>query len=189
MKQPKSQIKPRNNRESLNTNQELNENNIFQKLMENNGITPLQKEYYPYRSNPEESESIEFQEDSNLSFVPDKSPWKQKYAGQNKPLQKKIISKRKILGDFRPDDRVNLHGETQNSVISKVNPFLQKAKRQGYQSVLIITGKGYNSKEEGGILRRIIWDWLGTQQNQTIAGFQWAPPFLGGKGAILVFLK
>jgi len=99
----------------------------------------------------------------------------------------KRSKKLKIDRNFEPDTALDLHGETQERALEKVESVLKSSIRKGLKTVLIIPGKGLHSGPDGGILKRLVWNWL-KHEEQYVKKFQWAPKFHGGEGAILVFL-
>ena len=168
----------------------LDEDEEFRNLMKNSGIKKLDPRPNQTVANPSarnRSEPIEFKEESDWNpDLEDLSP-SEKFTGLKKTPRRKTVPKQKISRDFIPNDTLDLHGKTKDQAISRVQRLVRVAQRENYQSVLIITGKGMNSKERGGILGKAIWEWLQLYQESHPIRFQWAPIFLGGKGAILVF--
>jgi DNA-nicking Smr family endonuclease len=69
----------------------------------------------------------------------------------------------------------------------KVPFFLQDSVYQGFQTVLIITGKGLHSKE-GPVLRTAV-EKLLSQQKEQVLEWGLAPQRYGGSGALVVFLR
>lgn len=87
------------------------------------------------------------------------------------------------------DDSLDLHGKTREEAIAMVQNFLLKAHKNHLRQVLIITGKGLGSGPEGPVLREAVWNWLERNGKQFAHLFDWAPPSLGGQGAIWVKLR
>jgi DNA-nicking Smr family endonuclease len=87
-----------------------------------------------------------------------------------------------------PDDELDLHGKTQEEAIRMVQNFLLRAKHKRLRAVLIITGRGLNSGEHGPVLRNAVQSWLERNAGTAVRRFAWAPPRLGGDGAIWVEL-
>lgn len=164
------------------------ENDVFLKLMDQSGVKPLQKNT---DSIPEtkpiivDSEPIEFEEETSWSFDSMEISENKKYSGI-RPVTKTGRKKRKNL-KITPEQVLDLHGETRDKAILRVESFLKKSKSQQIRIGLIITGKGLNSEEKRGVLKKTIWDWLKHYQSIQSFQFQWAPPYLGGDGAILIF--
>lgn len=90
-------------------------------------------------------------------------------------------------GQLKPQAELDLHGLVVEEASAKVRFFLQDSLFQGFQTVLIITGKGLHSNG-GPVLRRAIEKLLGQQREQVI---EWgvAPRSYGGDGALVVFLR
>jgi len=87
-----------------------------------------------------------------------------------------------------PDDELDLHGTTQEQAIHKVQSFLLAARAKRLRHVLIITGRGLNSGAQGPVLRGVVQSWLERNGSPYVRRFSWAPPRLGGDGAIWVDL-
>ena len=112
------------------------------------------------------------------------------------PLTKKIVQppkrlkfkRPKISRGFEPDLTLDLHGLTLNQALVEAEAALARAFRLGFSHILFITGKGLNSGVEGGVLGPGLWDYLTRLIPGKIAQIERAPVYLGGSGAILVFL-
>ncbi|MBU2644589.1 Smr/MutS family protein [bacterium] len=162
----------------------------FLNLMENSGVRQLKS---VSDSHPDDhtvntiNEPIVFEEISDWKTNLSSLSLDHKFSGFNDHPQRKRKRKLKITKAFAPDDILDLHGKTRDEALSSVQAFIQTSICENYQAILIITGKGINSKEKGGVLGKSVWDWLKHCQINRSIRFQWAPPFLGGKGAILVF--
>jgi len=147
-----------------------------------NQVSDQQKQVSKQKSD----NSVEFVEEKRWQPRLANSPERQKFAGRKKPAPQ-FQSKKKISKNFRPDATLDLHGQTREDALARVERFLQNSKFQGFRSVLIITGRGTNSYEKEGVLKAAVWEWLRNQLNNGSIRFQRAPAFLGGEGAILVF--
>ncbi len=135
------------------------------------------------------SDPLEFLIDSDCDIKSADPTIQNKFSGKQKQLRKnKNPKKRKINRNFQPDAKIDLHGNTREEAINRAEQFLQQSILQKYDSILIITGKGTNLENQTGILQKTIWSWLEKQKKEENISFKWAPYFLGGKGAILVFL-
>ncbi|MGF1610627.1 MAG: Smr/MutS family protein [Kiloniellales bacterium] len=85
--------------------------------------------------------------------------------------------------------RLDLHGYSQEQAHRALNDFLARAQDRGKRCVLVVTGKG-TTKEEGGVLRRMVPQWLNQPPNrERILAFDQAQPKDGGLGALYVLLK
>ncbi|MBT4528005.1 MAG: Smr/MutS family protein [Deltaproteobacteria bacterium] len=158
---------------------------VFTQLMEENQITPLKKN----QNNKSGHSCDHFEIKDNITTSATGNNHNSKYSGIEKVHLKSTHTKRiKINRHFQADFSLDLHGETRESALQKARYAFRIAKQKQYQSLLIITGKGTNSKQSVGIIKSVIWDWLSYEKNEgTIASFKIAPNFLGGGGAILVF--
>ena len=90
-------------------------------------------------------------------------------------------------GQLKPQAELDLHGLFVEEASAKVRFFLQDALFQGFQTVLIITGKGLHSTD-GPVLRQAVEKLLSQQREQVV---EWgvAPRSYGGDGALVVFLR
>lgn len=90
-------------------------------------------------------------------------------------------------GQLRLEAELDLHGLTVDEAVAKVRFFLQNATFQGFQAVLIITGRGLHSSD-GPVLRETVTKLLGQLREQVL---EWglAPRRYGGDGALVVFLR
>jgi DNA-nicking Smr family endonuclease len=95
--------------------------------------------------------------------------------------------KRKIMGEFPLEARIDLHGMTQDQAEAALAGFLRRAHDQGHRAALVITGRGVQGQ---GVLRRRAPEWLSRPDLRPIvAGFSEAHQKHGGEGAIYVALK
>ncbi len=108
--------------------------------------------------------------------------------------------KRVRRGRLDIDGRIDLHGLTQDQALRSLRHFLQMAFASGYRTVLVITGKGFKSRErevapweqveEPGVLRRKLPEWLGLPEfSQYVSGFAKSHVRHGGSGAFYVTLR
>jgi DNA-nicking Smr family endonuclease len=91
--------------------------------------------------------------------------------------------------DREPDAELDLHGKTQEEAIRMVQNFLLTGHRQKLHEVLIITGKGLNSGEQGPVLREAVQRWLQRNGARFAKSYGPAPARHGGGGAIWVSLR
>lgn len=169
----------------------------FKNLMNFAGIKPIEQNTTREvtRKELEDCEPLIFDEAEECLELPDLSPSEKvavapQIPGKKaqRPARSVKRRKKKVNRNLEPDATLDLHGETSESALAMLEPFLNSAAKQNLQVLLIITGKGLNSGPQGSVLKGLIWDWLRSQSEKHIHGFQWAPAFLGGNGAILVFL-
>lgn len=99
-----------------------------------------------------------------------------------------------LKGKMPIDATLDLHGYTQEAALEKLQIFIGHAYHKNYRNVLIITGKGLKSQEDGlkvdGILKERVPHWLNhTAMRSLILAFTYAQPTDGGSGALYVLLK
>ncbi len=114
---------------------------------------------------------------------------KDKYKGRSPQSTQSRQSKRriKLTPEFQPDISIDLHGETRESAIENIRQVFRKALVNNYQTALVITDKGLNSSQTGGILPNTVRSFLEQKHHEgALKSFQPAPSFLGGRGAILI---
>lgn len=93
-------------------------------------------------------------------------------------------------GEFGVQGRLDLHGLTQAEAQPQVESFLLTAKREGRRCVLIVHGRGLNSKDQIPVLKERLRVWL-TQGRlgRMVLAFSTARPSDGGAGAVYVLLR
>ena len=92
-------------------------------------------------------------------------------------------------GRITPDASLDLHGFKRADVAGKIKYFIQGARYQGWQTLLVITGRGLHSESGEAVLREETEQVIGLIGKQEIAEWGYAPQRYGGKGAIVLFLK
>ena len=102
--------------------------------------------------------------------------------------------RRLVRGSVPIDERLDLHGMTQEAAHSALRHFLVNARARGARIVLVITGKGRGGMaaevHERGVLRRSVPHWLADPSLRPIVlGFEEAHLAHGGAGAIYVRLR
>lgn len=102
--------------------------------------------------------------------------------------------RRLVRGSVPIDERLDLHGLTQEAAHSALRHFLVSARARGARIVLVITGKGRGGMaaevHERGVLRRSVPHWLADPSLRPIVlGFEEAHLAHGGAGAIYVRLR
>ena len=113
-----------------------------------------------------------------------------KFAGAVTPPPRGRGEARRGFSDHvEPDEELDLHGKTQEEAIRMVQNFLLVSHRQKLRHVLIITGKGNNSGQEGPVLGRAVLHWLDRNGAPYVRDFIQAPPRMGGAGAIWITLR
>lgn len=98
-------------------------------------------------------------------------------------------------GKESPDGRIDLHGMTVAAAHVALTAYLLRSFSEGKRLVLVITGKGRQSKDSGpiptpkGILRHQLPDWVSQPPlNQIVLQLAQAHQRHGGSGAFYVYL-
>ncbi|MDK9695926.1 MAG: Smr/MutS family protein [Siculibacillus sp.] len=102
--------------------------------------------------------------------------------------------RRLVRGAMAIDERLDLHGLTQEAAHAVLRRFLLAARDRGARVVLVITGKGKPGAafemHERGVLRRSVPHWLADPALRgVVVGFEEAHLAHGGAGAIYVRLR
>jgi DNA-nicking Smr family endonuclease len=90
-------------------------------------------------------------------------------------------------GSWPVQDSLDLHGNHSDAARKLLQEFLHEATQRNLRCVLVIHGKGLNSKGGEAVLRKLARHWLA--QHQQVLGYCDAPVKDGGSGAALVLLK
>ncbi|MFK5926542.1 MAG: Smr/MutS family protein [Desulfuromusa sp.] len=92
-------------------------------------------------------------------------------------------------GKLSPDASLDLHGCQCAEVVGKLRVLLQNARHQGWQTLLVITGRGLHSEDGVPILRDEAEKFLSGAGKNFVAEWGRAPKQYGGEGAIILFLR
>ena len=85
------------------------------------------------------------------------------------------------------DQRLDLHGQTQERAHQLLRACVAAAQARGCRCILVVTGKGL---ESGGILRHMVPRWLNEEPNRArVVAFCPAQPRHGGSGALYVLIR
>ncbi|MDA8585834.1 Smr/MutS family protein [Rhodobacteraceae bacterium] len=110
-------------------------------------------------------------------------------------MDKKSFTKMK-RGKSAPEARIDLHGMTAASAHTALTSFLLRSHGQGFRLVLVITGKGRRSKDDGpvpqrvGVLRQQLPHWISIPPlNQVVLQVTEAHQRHGGSGAFYIYLS
>jgi DNA-nicking Smr family endonuclease len=102
---------------------------------------------------------------------------------------RKLIRKLR-RGEFAVQDKLDLHGLSQKEAEIELDAFLADCVSRNLRCVRIIHGKGNNSRNQDGVLRKSVPRWLSTKRRaRLIIAFTTAPPQDGGIGATYVLLR
>lgn len=112
------------------------------------------------------------------------------------PLERRAVRRLKS-GRSDVEDRLDLHGMTQEAAKARLMAFLARAQAGGLKTVLVITGKGGGSvvpldfaEPERGILRRMVPLWLAMPAARAlVVGYSEATISHGGSGALYVTIR
>jgi len=93
-------------------------------------------------------------------------------------------------GEFAFQEHLDLHGLTSEEARLKVDAFLNRVERAQQRCVLIVHGRGLNSKDQEPVLKKRLITWLtrGRWAHNVLA-FTSARPCDGGVGAVYVLLR
>jgi DNA-nicking Smr family endonuclease len=93
-------------------------------------------------------------------------------------------------GDFAYQSHLDLHGMTAGEARVAVDRFLTRAQQRGERCVLIIHGRGRNSKDQVPVLKTRLAIWLSRGQwSRLVLAFTSARPCDGAAGALYVLLR
>lgn len=109
----------------------------------------------------------------------------------------KRTAQRLKRGKMVIDGRLDLHGMTQDQAHGALERFLSTSQLRGRRCVIVITGKGYKARDEGGsfreqtgVLKQAVPRWLNEQPNRSrVLSFTQALQQDGGSGALYVYIK
>ncbi|WP_397541631.1 Smr/MutS family protein [Roseovarius salis] len=152
--------------------------------------TPTDREHVPVRK-------FEIGETSNQTAKPhDVLPGlSERLAGAPVRMDKKAHGRLK-RGKLMPEGRIDLHGMTLDQAHPTLTAFLMKSHARGRRLVLVITGKGKRSADDGpiperpGALRHAVPRWLQSPPlAQIVLQITEAHARHGGGGAYYVYLR
>jgi DNA-nicking Smr family endonuclease len=90
-------------------------------------------------------------------------------------------------GTLPIEDSLDLHGNRTDAARKLLQGFIHEAVQRNLRCVLVIHGKGLNSRDREAVLRKLARHWL--TQHPQVLGYCDAPVQYGGSGAVLVLLK
>jgi DNA-nicking Smr family endonuclease len=100
------------------------------------------------------------------------------------------VLRRLRRGDFAWQRWIDLHGMIAPDARAAVERFLQGAFRDGLRCVLIVHGKGMNSKDQTPVLKERLKTWLARGRvGKVVLAFSSARQVDGGAGALYVLLR
>jgi DNA-nicking Smr family endonuclease len=100
------------------------------------------------------------------------------------------VLRRLRRGDYAWQAHLDLHGMTSEAARGAVERFLGEAVTAGHRCVLIVHGRGHNSKDQTPVLKERLKVWLARgRAARTVLAFTSARPYDGGAGALYVLLR
>jgi len=100
------------------------------------------------------------------------------------------VLRRLRRGDFAWRAHVDLHGMVAKQARDAVLVFLRAAVRAGHRCVLVVHGRGLNSKDQTPVLKEGMKSWLSRgAAAHIVLAFTTARPCDGGAGALYVLLR
>ena len=93
-------------------------------------------------------------------------------------------------GEFAWQAHLDLHGMTASEARPAVERFLVDSLRAGRRCVLVVHGRGHNSKDRTPVLKEKLVSWLARSAlSRMVLAFTTARPHDGGAGAMYVLLR
>ena len=100
------------------------------------------------------------------------------------------LAQRLHRGDYAVQAHLDLHGHTVEEAKVVVNRFLTSAYAVGQRCILLIHGRGLNSKDNKPVLKEQVRIWLSHGRlSRLVLAFATAPLTNGGAGAVYVLLR
>ena len=100
------------------------------------------------------------------------------------------LAQRLHRGDYAVQAHIDLHGHTVEEAKVAVDQFLTAAYAAGQRCILLIHGRGRNSKDNRPVLKEQVRIWLSHGRlSRLVLAFATAPITNGGAGAVYVLLR
>lgn len=104
-------------------------------------------------------------------------------------LDRRIL-KRLKRGDFAHRGHLDLHGMKREEARAAVDQFIYERRVAGHRCVLIVHGRGLNSKDQIPVLKLLLQNWMERGRlAKNVLAFCTAQPHDGGAGAMYVLLR
>ncbi|MGF1509630.1 MAG: Smr/MutS family protein [Myxococcota bacterium] len=104
-------------------------------------------------------------------------------------LDRRILQKLR-RGEFAFRSHLDLHGMTRQDAREAVERFLWQKREEKHRAVLIVHGRGLNSKDNIPVLKEALLGWLQRGRiSRCVLAFATARPHDGGAGAMYVLLR
>jgi DNA-nicking Smr family endonuclease len=93
-------------------------------------------------------------------------------------------------GQFAVQSHLDLHGRTRVEARQEVEQFVVASRQRGLRCVLIVHGRGLNSRDQIPVLKQALKVWLARGRiARSVLAFCTARPSDGGAGAVYVLLR
>lgn len=100
------------------------------------------------------------------------------------------LVRRLRAGEFSMQAHLDLHGSTREEARVAVDAFITRSRAQGLRCVLLIHGRGLNSKDNIPVLKQSLAAWLQRGRlSREVLAFSTARPHDGGAGALYLLLR
>jgi DNA-nicking Smr family endonuclease len=100
------------------------------------------------------------------------------------------ILKKLRCGELSYQEYIDLHGYNRQQAHDVVTRFIHRSFTRGHRCVLIVSGRGLNSREKQPILKQSLVTWLTRAPlKRLVLAFASARPYDGGAGALYVILR
>jgi DNA-nicking Smr family endonuclease len=104
-------------------------------------------------------------------------------------LDRRLLRRLK-RGYFSVQAHIDLHGRTRQEAREVLPGFIAKSRKRGRRCVLIVHGRGLNSKDQIPVLKESLKVWLTRgSMSRAVLAFCTARPSDGGAGAVYVLLR
>ena len=104
-------------------------------------------------------------------------------------IDRRLVRKLRA-GAFAHKSHLDLHGMSAVQARAAVDRFLARAQQRGERCVLIVHGRGLNSKDQIPVLKNRLTTWLARGSwSRLVLAFATARPCDGGTGALYVLLR
>ncbi len=97
-------------------------------------------------------------------------------------------TKKPNKNQIHPQDKIDLHGDTQSIAKSRLINFIHRSKAKGYTQILVIHGKGLHNENKIAVLKDMVECYVQTEGSHLIKNMIEAPPNLGGSGAKVMWI-
>lgn len=98
------------------------------------------------------------------------------------------VGKKPSKNQINPQDKIDLHGDTQSIAKSRLINFINRSKARGYTQILVIHGKGLHNANKIAVLKDMVECFAKTEGSHLIKNMVEAPANLGGSGAKIMWI-